>query len=393
MPRKLREYASIGLLSLLGACASNKSTVDETNKLLANPPNKFTLQKRELPEELELYKRGPVQTENSNGYILSYPIAHRDSAKLTEPVKQLFPECVVLSDLDTNQLVVRVPYSQIDAQNPNKDAKLQEVKRFIGDIDVAPAQYNIHAYIMQISAARLSSVRSSLDFLIESGDVKLALSSLNTNRPQERGITHTITGILSAVLPTFQISALFEGLERHGYVYNLSQVTSTVNDSEPAQVSGTRRVPVPKIFPTAPVPIVGYEYVDVSQNLRVVPRSRKNRAAELEIEIIKGNLLPANQDINNINLYDISSRIMKTKVRVPLGKMLFLATTLEDSRKGTDETSPISPIIGSSSAEEQSRMYEVVAIVATRIDSDKQETGWPTEELERQLNRDGSKKQ
>ncbi|MEK6846915.1 MAG: hypothetical protein AABY16_01985 [Nanoarchaeota archaeon] len=392
MPGKIRDYAAAGLLSLLGACASNPDAVEGANRILDTAPRSFVPQKAPLPEELEIYKKGPVIIESTDGYLLAHPIYNRDAARLVDPIKQLFPDCTLSIDAGTNRLIMRVPYASPTPTTPQpvRDTRLNEVKKFIANLDVKVPQYDIQAYVMQVAASELHRVRSSLDILAESGDVKFALNSTQLNNGQEdRGIQHTITGILDSFLPTFQISALFNGLEHYGIVRNLSFATATADEGESATINNTRKIPVPKIFPGVPIPIIGYEYTDVVNSLQVVPRARANNLTEVDLKLTRGNLLPSGMNLMNfqpqIPLHDISSRKTEAKLQVPIGRPLILATTLDDNSMDIDEGSPLGKIVGSNSLKERKRVYEVAVVIVNRVDPNSQAEGFPVEEFKRQL--------
>ena len=68
MPRKLREYVAISLISLLGSCASNPGAVEESDRILNTAPKSFIPRRAHLTEELDIYKRGPTTAENPEGY-------------------------------------------------------------------------------------------------------------------------------------------------------------------------------------------------------------------------------------------------------------------------------------------------------------------------------------
>ncbi len=382
MSKNLRNYFVGGLASLLIGCVTDPSISKESDRVLNTPNKSFAPIRSESFEELPKYIEQTKISETGTGYLLAYASKHRDSSTLVDSLKVLFPDCTAAIDNNTNKLFLRVPYQ---GENGKRDSRLSEVRSFLDQIDLKPAQYNIQAYVMQVSATKLFSLRSSLDILVESGDVNFALKSINSNeRPGEKGIQHSITGIFDAIVPTFQITALFDGLERQGFVYNLSQVTATVDDGEVAQVGGTRKVPVPKLFVTGAGPVTGVEYTDVPQSLRIIPRSRDGRAVELDVKITKGNVIPTGRD-----LYDISSRNIEEKVRVPLGKMLLMATSLEDSDTGVNESSPLAESFGSITRSDRNKAFEVVGIIVTRTDPDSPDKGWASEELKRQLERNG----
>ena len=387
MPPKIRKYAAAGLLYILGACASNPDAVEESNRLFSTPPKSFVPQKPPRREELDIYKNGPIVSENSDGYLLSHPIYNRDAVKLVDSIKQLFPDCTVIPDAGTNQLIVRVPYTNNPSDSqPSRGTRLNEVKKFIANLDVKTPQYDIQAYIMQVAASELHRVRSSLDLLAESGDVKLALSSSQINRgPEDRGFQHTLTGILDSFLPTFQISALFNGLEHYGVVHNLSFATATADEGEPASISNTRRIPVPKIFPGL-ISTIGYEYIEMINSLQVTPRARANGFTEVDLELTRGNLLPSGMNFQpQVPLHDLSSRKTKAKLQVPIGRPLLLATTLDDSSTDIDEGSPLSKIVGANSLKERSRVYELAVIIINRVDPSSPVEGFPAEELKKRL--------
>ncbi len=395
MPEKRGEYlaratsyALIGLSSILGlgACTSNPTAIEKSEEILNIPPKSFSPRKTILPKELEIYQRGPQVVENADGYLLSYPIAYRDVSRLAETLTKMCADCLFTADQGTNQLIVRVPYLQ--KTDSARDGRLKEVRSFIESLDKDLPQYQIQAYSMTGTAKQLERVRSSLDLLVESGDVGLALNSRALNNgPQDRGIQHTITGILDSSLPTVQLSALFNGLEHHGYVTGLSSSSAIADEREPAEIKRIRKIPIPKIYPVAPAPIIGFEYMEVTNSLKVIPSSRANGIVEIDLEAVYGNLVPsAINHQSQVPLHDISSRTTKSKLRVPLGRLVLFATTLEDQTIDVDESSPISRIIGSESLKDSSRMHELTALVVNRVDPASPSTGWPVEELERKLN-------
>ena len=242
---------------------------------------------------------------------------------------------------------------------------------------------------MHVSASELHRVRSSLDILAESGDVKFALNSTQLNKgPVDSGIQQTATGILD----TFQLSALLNGLEQYGIVRNLSFAATIADEGETAKIENIRKIPVPRIFPAAPVPVIGYEHIEVKSSTLMTPHLRADGVIELDLKLARGNLLPSGMNFQpQVPLHDISTRGAELKTTVRLGTPLVLTTTLDDNSIDIDGSSPLGKVFSSNSLKEHSRVYELAVVLVNRIDQNIPSEGFPSEELQRQLNREGSK--
>ncbi len=385
MSKKLRNYVAVGLLSILGACATKPETDYEVERTLGTPNRDLVSKKAVIREELPRYIKGPVIYDSADGRIIKYPLGNRDVDKVIDSLRPMFPSYSFTPDQQTNQLLTKLPNSPNG--NEGLETKSKDLIRFIQELDVKSPQYDARIYVMQVNAANLSAVSTSLDILVHSGDVNLALNSLNLNkRSEERGIQHEVTSVIDSILPTLEVNALFDGLERKGFVYNLAHSQITIGDSEPAEIGGNRKVPIPKIYPTVPVPIVGYEHTGVDHLVKLSVKTRTGNSVDLGIEVTQGNIVSTGREIP-----DIVSRSMKTKGRVQIGNTWILATTLEDHQSGVNEKSPLGEVFGSTGKKERTRNYELVAISIDRIDESQQEISIPYRELDRQLDRDGSK--
>ncbi len=378
-------YALIGLASYsTSGCTSNPKAVEETARALSASPREFIPKKVNLPAELEIYERGPIITENSDASLLSYPIRHRDASKLVDSVKQIFPDCIVIPELPTNQLLVRVP-RQPNQALPQNNPRLEEVKKFIYGLDIKASQYAVNSYVMQVSAKKLDRVRASLDILAKSGNAGIALSSTYVDKgPQDRGISHTLTGLLDSL----EVRTLFEGLQHIGVVTNFSAVSTTAQEKETALFKDQLKTPLEKIYPLpTQVPIKGYEYMEVPPSgVKVVTHARADGMVELELEVLQSNLLPAILNTQaQIPLFDIASRTTQSRLQVPLGGLLLLTSTLNHKSTQVEEGSPASRILGSNTVDEEDRKYELTAIMVNRVDPKQPAVGWAADELERRL--------
>lgn len=384
MSRKLRNYVSVGILSLLSACATKQETDQEVQRVLGVPNRNLVSRKNTIREEILRYTQGPVTYDLSDVRVIKYPLRQRDAERVLDSLRGVFSGYSFTPDLQTNQLIIKLPNSPPESLEPRS----KELLKFISELDVKSPQYDIRTYVMQVTASKLSAISTSLDVLVETGDVNLALNSLNLNkRSDERGIEHAVTGVLDSILPTLEVTALFDGLERAGYVQNLAHSQITLADLESGQIGGNRKVPIPKIYPTVPVPVVGYEHIGVDHLVKLTLRTRAEGFVDLDVEINQGSIVSTGREIP-----DIVSRNLRTKGRVKIGNTWILSTTLEDHESGVNERSPLGEIFGSTGRKQRERNYELIAIAIDRIDESAPETSIPSKELDRQLDRNGLEK-
>jgi type II secretory pathway component GspD/PulD (secretin) len=381
MNKKLLTSGLIGLLGISTSCSFNQEIHDETNRILSKPIEHTGRDYLSTSEELPVYERGVKSIDSFESYTSAIPIKRRKPSSLLEFAKSAHPSYTFLADDKTNQLIVKIPkisepnLSQLYYQNRNK-----EVTDLLDLVDLEPAQYRILAYSMRVSASKLDLFSSSLQLLIEKGNSGFSLNSELITQRAERGVEHSFLGILDPIIPQVQLDIFLNGLNRSGYVRDLSLTTLISENGDEARISSTQKVEVKKIIPQGTTPVIVPDFTDVKKEIKITPYSLSDNHVYLKFDAIEGDVTETRKELPNINTREIS-----LNARLKLGQTLVIGSTLGKRNQGVVEESPLLNGLVSGREKEDSKEQVVYFIRPVRIDISKEFNPESIKELEEEI--------
>lgn len=368
-----RKYFLVGLSALVfNSCSTNGEIAEETRKIFSEPRRIVEKDYMVTTEEIPLYERGNVEIKNPNSTLLTIPIKKREASNILEILKTTFPEYSFSADIKTNQLIVRIPNKDEQSQNT------EEIYSFINGLDESPAMYRVQASSVRVSAVDLRAFRSSIDLFFETGNIGIALDSKFITERAKSGIEHAVS-----ILPfgEAQIDVFLNGLNRIGYVRDLSVTTLNAQNGESAEVIATQKVQVNKLIPQPNTSIIVPDFYDVKRSLKVSPISLSENRVYLKIEAQEGEVVPSGKELPNIN-----TRTITTSVDLGLGQTLIVGSTLDSRLRGEHEESPLLGGLTSATEKERRRDYVIYFLTPVRLDLSKKSESRAVDELEKQLN-------